>query len=153
MNKEVLFFKYLDSELGDDGARQVEKLIRENPEVNKVFEKVKEKRLLALDFLESLNPEEEVIVPQFKIIQEAKKRTFIMPIVWRYAAAVAFVIALSLSFWLFDIDETVEIASNQNEITTEIEPTYDTYELDEYISPNRCWNQRQLLWTVIELND
>jgi hypothetical protein len=155
MNKEVLFIKYLDQQLGKAETENLEKLIRENPEAKKTFDEVKLKRQHMLDALEVLNPVGEIIVPPFEANKGRKKRFLFKTNIWRYAAAVVLLLALSLSFWLFDIGEPGEIASNQTDLTLEQETdmTIETHELDYNISPNRCWNQRQLVWTVIELND
>jgi hypothetical protein len=151
MNNEVLFLKYLDRELGPEEAAQVKILIQENPEARKEFEVVKTKREIIIDALEKLNPEEEIIIPPFKT--KPGKRLFFRPVVLRYTAVVAVLTALFLSFWLIETDQPVETTLNQVAIPVGNDSTVYMEDLDCYISPNRCWNNRQMVWTIISLND
>jgi hypothetical protein len=149
MDNEIIFLKYLDDQLGESEAGEVEKMISNDQQQKEIFDAVKQKRQATLDALEALNPTEKVIVPDFKFPgKKSKALTF-----WRYAAAVAILIALPASYWWFSNKSQDELLVQQTEITRAEEMVSDTEELDCYISPNRCWNHRQLVWTVIELND
>jgi len=157
MDNEIIFLRYLDNQLNEIEAEKVEKLISENTEQNEIFEAIKLKRQSTLDALDMLNPEETIIIPSFntKAIDTGSgetKQPLLMPNFWRYAAAIVFLLGLSFSLWLFNNKQKNLDASHQSEIAS-VDPGYpDNEELSFYISPNRCWNQRQLVWTVTEMN-
>lgn len=149
MDNEIIFLKYFENQLSAKEANEIEKMISEDAGQKEIFEAVKQKRQATLDALDLLNPKGEIVVPLFKAPgKKTRHVTF-----WRYAAAVILLIALPLSFWWFNYEKTNELVSQQMEINSQEENVIDTEELDCYISPNRCWNRRQLVWTVIELND
>jgi len=154
MNKEQLFLQYLDQQLEDSEVEMVENLLTDDPDARIMFEEVKARRQSTLEALDRLNPGEDIIMPPFEGSKKPGQKFYMKPNFLRYAAAIALLLAFSLSFWLNNRDEAVEVVSSDNiqAKTEETSPSY-TDELDCYISPNRCWNKRQLVWTVIDIND
>lgn len=151
MNKEELFLKYIDRQVTQEEKLQVELLLSESENNKILFERIKAVRNEVLKNLERLNPEEPVIVPPFENKQaKSKKSKVIYFRPWHYAAIA--VILLGLYFGMkqlgnHDEDQVVEV------IPEGVEESKTIYEeLDCYISPNRCWNQKQLVWTFIEIN-
>jgi len=61
-------------------------------------------------------------------------------------------VALPLSIWLFDNKKQPQNTTPPIAGSTP-QQTSGNDELDYYISPNRCWHQKQLICTVIELNN
>ncbi len=157
MNNEVLFLKYLDGQLTTKEAGTVEKILKENPDQRQIFESIRKKRQEALDMLASLNPQESFAIPPVESIisksnlKKPKVRP-LWPVVLRYAAAILIIVALPLSFWLFDNKKPLPSTNPSFEGST-IKQTSCNNELDYYISPNRCWHQKELICTVIELNN
>lgn len=157
MNNQVLFLKYLDGQASAEEASLVEKILKENPGQKKIFESVREKRQKSLDVFASLNPQESFAIPPVesiisKSITKKPKALPMWQVVLRYAAAILVVAALPLSFWLFDNKKPLPDTSPSFEGST-INQTSCDNELDYYISPNRCWHQKQLICTVIDLNN
>ncbi len=153
MNNEIAFLKYLDNQLTGAEVEEVEKMILENPGQRELFEAVKKKRQTALDVLNMLNPEGEIVVPPFKA-NPGKNRAFhFRSNFWKYAAAIAIVVTSALCYWLFNNRESEKVATQFSEIASVDPNTIDIENLNYYISPNRCWNRRQLVWTVIDLNN
>lgn len=153
MDNEIIFLKYMDHQLNEDEEREVEKIIAEDRGQKRIFETLKQKRQATLDALEFLNPDEDIVVPAFETPNNKSAKVYFRPIIWRYAAAAILLFLLPLSFWWFSFEEPRKQLSEQTEIAPAEEADIDIGELDYYISPNRSWNQRQLLWTVIDLND
>ena len=157
MNNEVLFLKYLDGQASAEEALMVEKILKEDPDQDKIFETIQTKRQEALNMLSSLNPQESFAIPPVgsiisKSISQKPKVRQMWQVVLRYAAAILVLVALPLSFWLFDNEKpeqktTIPVAESTPQQTS------GNDELDYYISPNRCWHQKQLICTVIELNN
>jgi len=155
MSNEADFLKYLDKELNRKETEEVEKLIRSSPEQKAIFDELAKKKQQTLESLNSLNPEEPVNIPDFKPpVQLNNKWTlksgFLSLNIWRYAAAIAILLGLALSYMLFTPEK-----SGINEVKTtainNVETTQDEFEdLNYYISPNRNWNKRELVWTVLE---
>jgi len=157
MNNEVLFLKYLDGQLTTKEAGTVEKILKENPDQRRIFESIRKKRQEALDMLASLNPQESFAIPPVEsIISKSKTKKIrvrpMWPVVLRYAAAILIIVALPLSFWLFDSKKPQQNTKLPFSEST-IKQTSCNNELDYYISPNRCWHQKELICTVIELNN
>jgi hypothetical protein len=157
MNNEVLFLKYLDGQASAEEALVVEKILKENPDQYEIFETIRTKRQEALDVLASLNPQESFSIPPVgsiisKSISQKPKALPMWQVVLRYAAAILVVVALPLSFWLFDNKKPLPNTNPSFEGST-INQTSCDNELDYYISPNRCWHQKELICTVIELNN
>lgn len=151
MTKEELFLKYIDDQLTKEEKSEVEALLLNDEASQQLFEKIKETRAEVLHSLEFLNPDETVIIPPFDLstVQSAKPITFQFKI-WHYAAMIALLLGIYFIMkqsWVKTEQPIVEV------IPEEIKESKTIYkELDCYISPNRCWNQRQLVWTIIEIN-
>ena len=146
MNREEHFLKYLDGELSEKEMLEVEQLLASDPESHQRMEKVRMNRHLLQDALDQLNPEETTRILPFKA---PEKTNFTMKGLLRYAAAAVILIGLTTAAWLIlrPVNDTVD----REVITaaTETEPLYD--DLDYYISPNRCWNERKLSIIIIEI--
>jgi len=151
MNKEELFLKYIDGQVTQEEKLQVNLLLSESEANKQLFEKVKSTReeiLLNLGLLNTLDP---IVVPPFENKRANSKKSKVIHFrLWHYAALA--VILLGLYFGMkqlgkHDEDQVVEV------IPEGVEESKTIYEeLDCYISPNRCWNQKQLVWTFIEIN-
>ncbi len=157
MNNEVLFLKYLDGQVTTKEAGMMEKILKENPGQYEIFEIVRKKRQEALDMLSNLNPQESFAIPpvESNISKSKTKKMQVHPmwqVVLRYAAAILIIVALPLSFWLFDNKKPQQNTKLLFEESSQ-KQTSGNEELDYYISPNRCWHQKELICTVIELNN
>jgi len=151
MHNEAEFLKYLDNELHGKGAEEIEKLIQSNPDMKAIFDELAKKKLQTLDALNSLNPEEPVRIPDFEPPGENKEMLRLLRSkILRYAAAIAILLALALSYLLFTPEKS---GINQVKTTALIKADTTSEEFEElnfYISPNRCWNKRELVWTILE---
>jgi len=157
MNNEVLFLKYLDGQASAEEALMVEKILKENPGQREKFETMSKKRQETLEMLASLNPLESFAIPPVgsiisKSISQKPKALPMWQVVLRYAAAILVIVALPLSIWLFDNKKQPQNTTPPIAGSTP-QQTSGNDELDYYISPNRCWHQKQLICTVIELNN
>nr|NQU93400.1 hypothetical protein [Bacteroidota bacterium] len=155
MNNETRFLKYLDQQLTTKEMRAIEGDLMREPGLKILFEEVKKKRELILETMELLNPTENIPVPPFsaKYPKKGHQRAMFMPLgikIWQYAAGIAILMALALSMWLLNKDKHDNLTAALNPTATVTK--FDIEELNNYISPNRCWNQRQLVWTIIENN-
>lgn len=151
MNKEELFLKYIDEQLSQEEKLQVELLLSKSDDNIILFEKIKAARNEVLKNLERLNPEEKVIVPPFENkLANSKKSKVIHFKLWHYAALAIILLGLYFGIKQLSNHEEDQIAEVVLEGVEESKTIYD--ELDCYISPNRCWNQKQLVWTFIEIN-
>jgi hypothetical protein len=157
MNNEILFLRYLDRQLTEKETEEVENILRENPGQREIFEAIRKKKMIALEALENLNPEGPVVIPPIEsIISKTKTEKlnmrFISSQYLRYAAILLVLVALPLSFWLLKTINQPQNASPEFSETIFTETTL-TEDLDYYISPNRCWNERELVCTVSEFNN
>jgi hypothetical protein len=156
MNNEILFLKYLDHQLSAKESSELEKMLKVDCGQRELFEAIKRKRQITLDAIRRLNPEGPIAVPSFESdnlmikTEKSVKQTFRSNFV-RYAAAVLFLVALPLTFWLLTDKKHNQNSSSKFSENAGIQMTGNE-ELDYYISPNRCWNKRQLVWTVTEIN-
>lgn len=151
MTKEELFLKYIDDELTQDEKLEVELLLSENESDNKLFEKVKATRNEVMNALGFLNPVEPISVPAFKAttLKTSKNRAVGLKF-WHYAAMVAICVGIIFSIKLFINKKDIPVAGTETD-TFEFTKAINN-ELDCYISPNRCWNKKQMVWTIIEIN-
>ncbi len=157
MNNELLFLKYLDSELSQKEVEQVDKLLLENMDQKEIFETVKKKKENTLVALEQLNPDQQFVIPAFKPESDqlhftAKKPLILRTVFWRTAAVIIILLTTAFGLWFFNNQQQhtkTEIAFTETASTT-TQPDHFG-ELNYYISPNRCWNNRELVWTVIQL--
>ncbi|MCD4664055.1 MAG: hypothetical protein K8R68_02215 [Bacteroidales bacterium] len=146
MTKEEFFLKYIDDQLTQEEKLEVELLLSENDSNKQLFEKVKATRDEIVNALDFLNPAESVTVPTFdtSLVKSLEKKTFRIKL-WHYAAMAAIIAGIYFSLKLFKDKKdvpVVEVATDELEISKTIYK-----ELDCYISPNRCWNQKKLVWT------
>lgn len=141
INKE-LFQKYLDNELSDKEKLEVEDLLKTNPEANRLFLSMKVSHAKILETLDRLNPKRIDIPPKFTQPKQSSK------IFWRIAAAIIILIGISAVLWFSTrntkslLDENVVVEEASDEILSD--------ELEYYISPNRCWRNRELVWTFLQ---
>lgn len=157
MNNEILYLRYIDQQLTEKEVKEVEKILMENPGQLEIFEAVRKKRQSAIDALNSMNPEGlPVIPPVDAIISKAKpekpNKRFLNPQFLRYAAILLVLVALPVSFWVLKNKKQSQKTSPAFSETTIQEITLNE-NLDYYISPNRCWNERELVCTITELNN
>jgi hypothetical protein len=156
MKHKAEFLKYLDKELSEEEMKSVEELLRNDQEQRKIFETIKAKRNKTLNLLDSLNPQDEIAIPSFKINKQplqnkAKKHLFLRPIFWRYAALILVLTTFIFGFWFIQHQTTnPQLTENIETIKAE-DQTNGFDELNYYISPNRSWNERELVWTVVEI--
>lgn len=139
MNREEQFLKYLDGELSDREMMEVEQLLASDAESLQKMEEVGMNRQLIRTTLNRLNPSDVDRVLPFKGPEEIN---YPMKGLFRIAAAAIVLIGLTIAAWLILRPANKPL---DNEVFTEVtktEPHYD--DLDFYISPNRCWNERKL---------
>jgi hypothetical protein len=150
MNKEELFLKYIDSQLTKEEKSELDQQLTSNEADKQLFEKVKVKKENVLNELDFLNPNESVEIPPFNIPLKITSTTkTILLRLWPYAAMVAILIGVYFGIKQFSTNTNHTIVDNQQE---EVQTSKTIYkELDCYISPNRCWRQKQLNWTFIEI--
>jgi hypothetical protein len=151
MNKEELFLKYLDGQLTPEKKQEVEMMLAENEANNLLFEKVKAKKEYFISELDLLNPIEPVEIPTFdNPITKIPTKKIDNIRLWHYAAIAAILIGIYFGLKQIPINREKSIANIDSE---EIQISKTIYkELDCYISPNRCWNQKQLAWTFLKIN-
>jgi signal recognition particle subunit SEC65 len=157
MNNKILFLQYQDQQLTDKEVKEVEKILMENPDQREILEAVRNKRQSAIDALKSMNPEGLPVIPPVEsIISKAKtekpNKRFLIPPFLRYAAIILVLVALPLGFWVLKNKNQPQISPPAFSETT-LSDSPVTEDLDYYISPNRCWNERELVCTVIKLNN
>ncbi|MDD2632358.1 MAG: hypothetical protein RBR47_03540 [Bacteroidales bacterium] len=144
MHNETLFLKYLDKELTAKEAAQVEKLVSEDPAQKEIFDRVKTRRAKAIEALRLLNPEKAEAAPPFDHLEiKPEKRIRFIPKYWRYAAAIIVLAAAGL--WLYFDKNENPVVTVQAEMPA-VDNLPDQFEeLNYYISPNRCWHNRQMV--------
>jgi len=157
MNNEILFLHYLDQQLTEKEIKKVEKMLLENSSHRTLFETIRKKRQATLKALESLNPDDAVAIPPVEtIILKSKPERPIERFLWspflRYAAIILVLVALPLSIWLLKVKDQPQATSHAFPEKALSEPML-AGELDYYVSPNRCWNRRELVSTLTELNN
>jgi len=152
MTKEELFLKYIDDQLTSAEKQEVEMMLAENEANNLLFEKVKAKKEYFISEIDLLNPIESVEIPSFdKPISKIPTKKNYKIRFWHYAAIAAILIGIYFGLKQVPISRENIISNNASE---EIQVSKTIYkELDCYISPNRCWNQKQLAWTFLEINN
>lgn len=151
MNKEELFLKYIDDQLTPEQKREVELLLSEDKTSKQLFLKVEALRKSTMNELDLLNPTKPIEIPQFIIPSESNPITKTIKLrLWHYAAMAAILVGIYFGINQFSIDTNQTIVDNQEEEVLISKTIYK--ELDCYISPNRCWNQKQLAWTFLKIN-
>ena len=142
MDNKELFQKYLDNELSVKKKLEVEDLLKSNPEENSIFQSMKADQEKILETLDLLNPLDIEIPSKFSPPKQSRK------IMWRIAAAIVILIGISAVLWLSN--RNTRSLLEENVIAEEVSEETISNELDYYISPNRCWKNRELVWTFIE---
>ncbi len=145
MDRGILFLKYLDQELDPDERLAVEKLLAEDPGALEMYNVLKGERESVLLALDGLNPVDDAEVPVF--IRPGPAAFIHMPF-FRYAAAAVILIGLAFALWL--VHHYNQGKEDEYQATvSELEKQEDA--LDCYISPNRCWNRREIPLIIIEI--
>ena len=153
MHKQFIL-KYIDNELSNEERKAFEKELHREPELKRKLTEVRAKRREALEAVGMLNPTEPVEIPDFKFLQKvAKKRNLFTLRRWRAAAAIFILAAASIAYFLIPGDETENNITAENYNAQNIEEADYCSELDYYISPNRCWNRRELVWTMVKMKE
>lgn len=146
MDKEELFRKYIDNELSPSERVKVEMILEDKPDDLALFQSMQEIRQRVLKALETLNPSE-VQVPRIgpdDVMRRGNRR-----LIWSIAASVIVLMGMSLLI-LLSLESTEKSKESLQFVEmNEEELFYD--ELDYYISPNRCWNERKTIMTFIEI--
>lgn len=142
MDNKELFQKYLDNELSVKEKLEVEDLLKSNPEENSIFQSMKTDQEKILETLDLLNPLDIVVPSKFAPPKQSQK------IMWRIAAAIVILIGISAVLWLSN--RTPNSYMEENVIAEKVTEETISNELDYYISPNRCWRNRELVWTFLQ---
>jgi anti-sigma factor RsiW len=146
MYTEEILLKYLDDELTAEECKSLEQRLAVDASLRARLEEVKEKRMHVLTALDSLNPKTVSEVPPFKapVRNPARSSNLI-----RYAAAAVVLIGVVITLWLVT---TPSDKKDHAEVVTPIYAVETTYEdLDCFISPNRCWNERKIPLITIKI--
>lgn len=151
MNKEELFLKYLDDQLTAEEKSEVELMLAENDLDKHLFEKVKANKENVLNELDLMNPKKSIEIPTFinPNPNSSTKKIFEIKL-WQYAAIAAVLIGIYFGLSQLQIPKETAVEIILSEESQISKTKYK--ELDCYISPNRCWKQKQLAWTFIKIN-
>lgn len=147
MKNKELIIKYLDDELVQEDVELVKDLIKNDSNARKLFEEIKQKRESTLNALNLLNPQDKMIIPPFNMEKnkiEKSHRFSIIQRFWRYAALLIILLGSAAYLFFINKNNTVEQPETSNNTNTELLDD----NMDYYISPNRCWNKRQLVITI-----
>lgn len=143
--------KYLDNELSKEERVAFEEKLQREPELKSKLDEVQAKRREALNAIGILNPSEPVEIPDFKSLQTAgKKQNLFVLHRWRIAAAILILAAASIALFFLNGEKPEKAMTAENAGLHQTEEDTRCNELDVYISPNRCWNKRELVWTMVE---
>lgn len=154
MPNEAEILKYLDKELSEKEKENFEEQLRRKPELKQQLEAVNAKRREVLYAIESFNPTELVEIPEFKTMQKAGSKKLLFSLRrWKIAAAILILAAASIAFFFLPDKKTQNTMTAENNAFQKAEEDALCSELDYYISPNRCWNKRELVWTIVELEN
>lgn len=139
MNKQELLQKYIDGELPDADRKALESMIEADPETKALLEDVQTKRNEVFNALEPLNPDR---IPAHDLsFQLKRKRKFYQN--WKLVAGLLILIGVTAILWSI-FDSNGKSGKEQNPAVVAI-ITNSCTEIDYYISPNRCWNRRELV--------
>ena len=146
MDRETHFLKYLDKELTPEERVDVEKLLEHDAGARELYQRIERERNNVRNALDGLNPVDAVEIPAFirpgsPVLSAG---TFL-----RFAAVAVLFIGLAVTLWLLVYQGPVEEDAGMKAMH---EGELETDALDCYISPNRCWNRRQIPLIVIEIN-
>ena len=146
MDRQEQFLKYLDKELSPIERMEVDALMESDPRAREQMEAIRTLREQLFTALEGLNPVDDVEVPAFK--KPGSSGIFTLQLL-RYAASIALLAGLAVSFMVLVSrqggDRDAQVTSPA------IADVVQEDALDCYISPNRCWNKRQLPLIIIEI--
>ena len=151
MTREELFLKYIDNELSEEKKLEVEQLISTDDSKKQLFKKVKAAREMIISAVDFLNPDEPVTIPAFNTnpATTSNRKAFQIKL-WHYAALAAIIAGVYFGYKILQNPKEIPIVENAPKVL-EI-PISNNSELDCYISPNRCWNQKKLYWNSISIN-
>jgi len=147
MENKELIIRYFDNELVQEDIKLVEDLITNDSNARKLFEEIKQNRESTLNALNLLNPLGEIIIPPFNWqANKIEKSSWFSTIhkFWRYAAIIIILLASTTYLFFINKNNTVKQPETSNSTNTELLDE----NMDYYISPNRCWNKRQLVITI-----
>ena len=141
MNKQKFLQKYIDGELPDADMKAMESMIVSDTESKVFLEDLQTKRKEVLIALEQLNPDR-ILVPDLTF-QLKKKRKF-----YRNLKLVAgLLILFGVTATLYSIFSSVGKSEKEKKMAVGFNTEITCSEIDYYISPNRCWNRRELILT------
>ncbi len=146
---EYHILKYLDNELSDKEKEAFEEQLHSNPALKRKHDEVKSKRQVTRKAIGLLNPPEPVVVPDFDKMNFSGKKRLWSFYRWCIAAVILiFAVATAGYFFLQHDGHEEHIAANHH-TNLFVEEAPSCSEIDFYISPNRCWHRRQLIWTYV----
>ncbi len=149
MNEDHIL-KYLDNELSEKEKEAFEEQLRTNPALKRKHDEVEAKRQATYEAIGLLNPPEPVIVPDYENLKSPGKKRLLFPFSrWRVAAAILILAVAAAGYFFLQHDEIQERAAATHHNMPFFEEVSSYSEIDFYISPNRCWHRRQLIWTYI----
>lgn len=150
MMNEPDILKYLDKELSEKEREAFEKHLTGNTEFKSKVDEVKAKRQTAFDAINMLNPPEPVVVPDFNNIKFAgNRRKLSWGYRWRVAAAILILAISAIGYFTFQSQTNEKEFADNVDNAPVIEEFSPCSEADYYISPNRCWHRRQLIFISI----
>lgn len=146
MDRKELFLKYIDDELSENERKAMDELLASDQQAREEMKDLKTARETMLLALEKLNPVDSVQIPDFKRYR-ISRHFLSTPL--RIAAAVVILFGVALALWLADMNNTKKVSDAQLAASAEIQQNYE--DLDCYISPNRCWHEREIPLIIIKI--
>lgn len=141
MNKQELLQKYIDGELPEADARAVESMIQTDPEAKTLLEDLQLKRNKIVKALEQLNPDR---IPAHDLTFQLKRKRKLQ-LNWKLVAGLLILLGVAAILW--SILNSNGKSSKEKNLTEVANAEIKCSEIDYYISPNRCWNRRELVFT------
>lgn len=141
MNKLELLQKYIDGELPDTEREALESIIEADLETKILMEDLQTKRNDLLKALEELNPDR-ITAPGLTFQLKRKRKLYQN---WKLVAGLLILIGATAILWsIFDSNGQ---SSKEQDLAEVANAEIKCSEIDYYISPNRCWNRRELVLT------